>query len=293
MALSCNYPIIQGITLGTSGYQDFTISTDGRTIYSGRVYGKGNESTVDIDISSICREYLDPKYEQLNLGGALSVTVPDSVKTFVVSPGGSFTVMYDYNTDYVTDIPTGTNLNAYIGSDIDKRMMIGTSVLGASGITLTQAATTGAVGSTVTVGGHRFKVLEDCRSRFALYYVNKFGGLDYLLTSGKRYVESWNPQRTDAKLYDNRGDRMDFQQTRVYQEIDHQFRLNTYWIEDEFADRIDHLIYSPKVWIHDLDKNTVTSCLITDAGYNAKNQRQDNLISYRINVKESQKQLRF
>lgn len=136
-----------------------------------------------------------------------------------------------------------------------------------------------------------FNVVTPCHSRFVIYYVNKLGGLDSLLCNGKA-TESWNPTHENIRVYDNRLDRRDFQAKRVMSEIEKRYELNSPILTDEGAAKIDNLIYSPKVWVHDLDKDTVTACLISDTSYTVKSFRNDRKVQYTINLYESQKYLR-
>lgn len=286
MASACGYPIYVSISAGIDDPTDFTITLDGNEIYTGRVYSLDG-SAMNVDISDICAQYLDPKYEKLNLGGSISVSVEDSVKTFAVSPGGSFTVCYNYNTDYKLDIPSGSSLNFPATDFVDPRQMIGSSTLGVSGINLSQAKPSGSVGATITVGGYQYKILRECPNRYAIYYVNKYGGLDYLICNA-RCTDRFSTDRTNARLYNDGTDRLSFENTRVYQDIIKQYTLNTGWISEERALNIDHLIFSPKAFIHDLENDTVTACFVDDTSITLKRHRADGMINYEFNVSESQ-----
>ncbi len=227
-----------------------------------------------------------------------------------------YPVMYDYNREYILEYPNSGIRNYPISTVVDPRQYMSVvsyntddtdnlyySVNGSARFNyyysnnlyhylLVKPGDIGASGGdTVLMSGGgetlTYQVKENCRNRFALYYVNLLGGLDTLLCAGK-HVESFGVSRTDAELYNNRKSRRDFQQVRIYQEIRNNYLLHTDWLQEELADRIDHLIYSPKVWIHDLEKDLVTSCLIEDSSYTVKSFKNDRLVYYAINVTESQ-----
>lgn len=283
MAQVCGYPIYVSIAASVDVPTDYEITVDGELIYTGRVYSSDGR-VVDVDISDICAAYLNPDYESIIQNGGI---VNNSVKSFTINPGGAFTVCYGYNTDYILDIPAGTNLNHPATGYVDPRQLIGTSTMSNSGISVAHSRPTGSVGTTIIIGGNEFTIVPECRNRYALYYVNKDGGIDYLLVHGKT-TDRWDTTRIDARLYNDRTNRRTFENTRIYQDVTKSYTLNTSYINDDQAANIDHLIYSPKVWIHDLDNNTITACLIEDSAYTIKSFRNDTLVAYDINVSESQ-----
>lgn len=147
-------------------------------------------------------------------------------------------------------------------------------------------------GNPVVVRTDTYTVVEPCPNNFVLYYVNKYGGLDSLLCRGK-YVESWNPAQTDVRIYKDRTNRQESEQKRIFQEITHQWQLNTGFLKWENMKKIDHIIYSPKVFLHDLNADTITSVMITDTQYGMKYRLNGDKPFYTINVAESQKQIRM
>lgn len=332
---SCCYPIEHTFT--NSNTIDYRIVVNGVTIYTGELlpYNPA-ESTLTIDISPICRSYLDTFYENI-IVNTLATPVPvvdgiATIHTFMVysssNPGAgsdetavSYQVVYDYNTEYAQPLPDVSYLNDPIDNIIDPRQRVFASAYNVGGAQAYSATLNGAVvasgslntqqihmfpvdlaataateGDTLVMsatgaGDTTYKVTRSCPHRYVVYYVNKYGGLDSLLCTG-RHIQGWSPSRVDAKLYDDRLNRRDFQQRRIYQDIDHTFTLNTGLLSNTGAEKIDHLIYSPKVFLHDLEKNTITSCLITDTTYQVKVHRYDRLVQYTFGVKESQQQIR-
>lgn len=337
MIYSCHYPIIHELTSDSTGILDYTIFLNNEQIYTGNVSGYSSvDGIVEVDLSDVFRVYLQTFYERLSFNGLMTGSVARNddkatIQTFIVrsdynnvptedeSTGGdkAYTVMYDYNKDYIIQYGDTGIRNHPISTLADPRQYIGIVSYNIAGSdTLSYSVNGGSQisysynnnlyhhlmfrpndigagdGDTIrlTAGGQsiEYSVKNNCRGRYALYYVNLLGGLDTLLCAGK-HIESFGVSRTDAELYDDRRSRMDFQTTRIYQEISNRYQLNTGWLEDDVMDRIDHLIYSPKVWIHDLNKDTVTSCIIDDSSYTVKSFRNDKRLFYTINVTESQK----
>lgn len=331
MAYNVNYPIIYNIGNNGQNYRDYTIVTGGQTVYTGRIYFKSeSESSVAIDIAPICKDYIDVLYEDIVYPGTASVqALPadgliQSVNIFTVTPAGgtgeSFTVVYNYNTDYITETSGTDILNEPVVLEADPRQYLFMGSYSSGSVTFSYSTDTGLSGSssgssdqiqlyalnlnslnldnaksiTLKAGDQEFKyrIMPECKSRFALYYVNKYGGFDAALFSGHA-IENWNPQRVDVRLYNDRANRRDWEQKRLLSEIDKGYELNTgIFLDDMPARAIDNLIYSPKVFIHDLESGTITSCLITDSSYETRDYRGDRLFNYTVNVKESQKQIR-
>lgn len=288
MAYSCAYPILHNVSVDDTGMAEYEISLDGKVIYTGRVYTPTNSAgTVEVDISPICREYLDTNFEDFP---TLSGTSNKSVKTFSVD-GSNYLVCYNYNTDYIFQIAEGSNLNLPITDFVDPRQYIGTSILTSGGISATHSIAGGSPGTEMIKGPHKYKVLPPCSNNFALYYVNKNGGIDYLICSGKS-VEKFSTERTEARLYFDMSKRKSFGDVRFHQYISKKYELNTGWVSDSRAKNIDNLTFSPKVWIHDLQNNTITACLVDDANVSIKKFKNDKKVNYTINVTESKKYIR-
>lgn len=347
---SCGYPILHPFDSSGGGFIDYTISVKIGTvltpIYSGTITPYNTAATTtEIDISEVCRDWINTHYENISFAGDVATIVPTvnniaSIHTFVVSSGSNkvpdpdepgsttggdveYIVKYDYGTDYIQPLADSGNLNLPIDLDVDPRQRIGLSYYNsAGGVQSFSWTRNGRAGGSANIPGAQIKlysvnlrtrdlsegdklafsgpgldtpivftVVKPCPHRYALYYVNKAGGFDALLCTGN-HTEGWSPSRTDVKFYDNRLSRMDWQQRRINTEIDHTFVLNTGLLSDVGAYRIDNLIYSPKVFLHDLDEDTITSVIIANTTYTAKYRRKDGLVQYTINVTESQKQLR-
>lgn len=336
MVYNCGYPIWHTFVTPTDGSTityDILIGTT--VIYSGQLLPfDSTASTIRIDISHVCRSYLETYYENIPDGDIVSSLVPvnglkSTVNTFIVSSGNNsnanpapdvqYNVIYDYNTDYELTRTDVGNRNNPLLLEADPRQIISITGYAVSGTTsflwkknegivrsypslgtryqtlslrLNSPDVNAQEGDTITLSqgtaSYEYRIVKPCKNRFALYYVNKMGGLDSLLCSG-RYLKRWNSIRTDVRLYDDRTNSKDFQKTRIFQNIGHRLELNTGWLDDDKAEMIDGLIYSPKIWIHDLDKNTITSCLITDSSYQADRFHLDDVPAhYTINVEESQ-----
>lgn len=329
MVYACAYPIIHTFDAAGGAPITYQVSVDGVNIYNGYAYPVSTSArTLDIDISQICRTYLEARYEDAPWRATALVGINGTFATFVVSSGSnpgsadvSYDVVYNYNTDYTSSWLDTYLANAPLTFKVDPRQKLALSSFRKTGASrfyysINGVQTTFSLTSTLIQtmqidllnlgvkpgdylylsgngSGLGFDVIEPCRSHFVLHYVNKIGGLDSLLCNG-RVVESYIPTRTDARLYNDRNSRLDFEATRINQTIERRYELNTRFLQygDFVAGRIDNLIYSPKVWIENLETKTVTACLIVDSNYTIQSERNDGLIQYTINVRESQQYIR-
>lgn len=343
MLYVCGYPIEHtfDVTGGNIFYQILIGST---VIYNGTLLNFNTaNTTVTIDISDICREYLETFYENLIFTSTIASNVPSqngigSIVTFTVSsennPNGGlnadvdYPVVYDYNTDFIFERPDVDYTSNPLFNEVDIRQRVNASGYNNTGtaqpfyyqinngtsipVNIPSASSFKLysidlssipglnVGDTITigmgtpssiVGSNTYKVVSACRGRFALYYVNKRGALDQLLCS-LRDVESWNPNRFDSRLYDNRKNRMDWQLKRLHMDIRHLWTLNFHVSNDEKSRQIDELFNSPKVFLHDLDNNIINSVVINTNTINVLEYRYDGIPIYQMQVEESQYQIR-
>ncbi|MCC8187331.1 MAG: lytic polysaccharide monooxygenase auxiliary activity family 9 protein [Bacteroides sp.] len=338
MVYSCNYPILHTFNAEEGDLINYTILIGDTDIYRGKIFPYSSaDETVKIDISEVCREYVETFYEKLTWSGLITGNVPSdglvsTALTFTIESEQNlsgenehYTVVYDYNDNYSSNLDEIRGLNAPIDTRVDPRQRIwitGVNLTGASqnygyritSNTLSNYPVAGSVyqvlsvdlstltlkaGDTIDlvmgtlaspVETYSYTVVGSCHNRYVLYYVNKYGGMDSLLCTG-RAIRSWSPARTDVKLYGDRSHSLSWKQKRISQEIDRQYELNTGLLTQEGAARIDHLIYSPKVFIHDLTNDRIATCLVTDTGYSEK-QRPYALPQYTFSVRESQKHFR-
>lgn len=147
-----------------------------------------------------------------------------------------------------------------------------------------------------------YTILEQCPNRYAVYYVNLRGGLQSLLCYGK-YTESIQSDKFEPRLYADRTDRKRFEKYPVNQFILKRYTLNTGIIYPQKGRRnvnfvsgnpenIIHLITSNKIWIHDLDNNTITACRLLENSYDVKRFRFDRPLNYTFTLEESKQYYR-
>lgn len=331
---SCHYPINHtfAVTGSISNPIEYTITYNNATIYNGKVYPKNAIDPVTIDISNVCREYLETYYENIDLQNVSLVGLPvvdnhTTIGVFTVvsedNTGGSdipYTVMYNYNSDYISVYPDAMNINDPVYLEVDPRQLIpvcgynyggsdsysyqvnelpavssslSTNVFHVYPVNLDKLGVVAGDKITVTNNGesYTYTVKAPCRNRYAVYYVNKLGGLDTILCNGN-VEEGFNNESTSVRLYNDRLNRKDFERQPIHIETEKQYRLYLNGIKDEGSQKIDNFLGSPKIWIHDLEKETITSCYMVDTSKSVLRFRPNKIYNYEFTIKESQKHLR-
>lgn len=144
----------------------------------------------------------------------------------------------------------------------------------------------------VEIDGHIYEVVGSC-AKYALYYINAYGGWDSLLIEGvtseadnvKRYSREYDYDNTNAT---NRG-------TENYlNEIDKTYSLNTGWMSEESSLRMHHLLNSTMVYMYDFAKAKMIPVVVTNTTtqYKTFKSNQGQALNYTIEVSVAQSRIR-
>lgn len=146
------------------------------------------------------------------------------------------------------------------------------------------------------ISGIKYTVANTCYN-YCLYYVNQWGGYDYMLFGG-RELQTDNLSRLSYKQQ-YRANSWQFGQVDYQTTIDRRWSLNTSWVTDIQASKLKHLFSSNKMWLQDLTDGSKTPTLvpvnITNTSYEHKNWKNQSrkLYTYTIELKASQSQYRI
>ena len=277
--------------------EPYTIYVDGVAVYNGISYGIGGHS---IRINDVVADYFTRQHPSLGSAeekAVISVIVKNNAGTTVFSD----TIIPDYSYSeiaYSKDMPyapidrridcrmpfVGTIYNA-IGRNVyfDTSKQIITTEVGKSfALTIPQNV------DVVTVGANEWQVVDGC-DRYALYYINAFGGWDFLLCSG-RHTESVSYTRNETKVkYDNSTPSAKGVDNWVNEES-RTITLRTGFLTDRGAKNLPHLIGSPNVYLYDIESKTLQAVTISDTTANVNSYMANGAkpFQYTINVKIAQ-----
>lgn len=146
---------------------------------------------------------------------------------------------------------------------------------------------------TITDGGEQqtgpsYRVIDDCKVRYVVYYVNKLGGIDTLPIKGNTVESFTNSQFSIDHEYD-RGNPEDHQYKVIQNTALRRWQMNTGLLTNREAQKIDHLLLTPKCWVHDLNEEIIYSARIYDTGFSVK-KFVDNVqfANYTFNIEQAQ-----
>lgn len=144
----------------------------------------------------------------------------------------------------------------------------------------------------LTIGNKVFKVVNNC-NRYALYYVNAYGGWDSLLIEGNHSFSDNLTRHTRETEYDNRS----IQNRGVHNyvnEISKTMTMHTSWLSDDESSRMHHLLNSTNVFLGDLVTGQMIPVILTNntTEYKTYKGNGGRLVNYTINVTIAQERIR-
>lgn len=146
----------------------------------------------------------------------------------------------------------------------------------------------------VEFGGFRYDIDDNSCSRYALYYMNAYGGWETLLLRGRVSFSESYQRRTYSKDYDN-GDMTARGDVNYMNEADTDVVLRTGWLTDEGAGNIHHLTGSTWVYLYDMEEGVFTPLVLTDSSVDKKSYRGEGgqLVSCTINGRIARERIRL
>lgn len=300
------------VDFGQRDYVDYEIRlTDGTIIFSGRSYPRPKDVSLKVKINDICADYLE-SMSQKDFTYGYGFESNDIAKVFrVFLSSGTLIDTVEFINDWSYDrrkFDSGV-LSDPINGIFDLRMPIKYSVSRAQTIkvevegneTWTEEADSAGTltledfvdhEGKVTVGKIEYEGKNTCHTH-ALYYVNAYGGWDFLLLEG-RTIETDSYTRHEHKgEYDNRNSSE--RGTKNYlNEVAKSFVLHTGWMKNEEAAKMHHLLGSTNVYLLDLVYWGFIPVVITDNACKYKTFQNEGgkLVEYEINVKVAQEMIR-
>lgn len=280
------------VSFGNIAETDYTIEVPGTgTIFAGHAVRRPDAAQLTVRINDVCADYL--LHTVPSVSSKVS-TAEDSAVTFAVKDGGGTTVdtvqfVADWSFDY-DHAPSA--LADPVNGRVSAAQALVLSVLGSSAVTASLSYKDGTTGSvsvsasagpvqvvsipldgyadldTVTVGGKTYKVVEGCH-RYALLYVNAFGGWDTLLMEGRDGIEDGYDRHTMKRAYNN-GVKSARGTVEYVNEVTRRWTLRTGWLTDAQSFRMHHVLGSVHVYLYDIADASLTPVVITDTACDYK-----------------------
>lgn len=314
------------VSFGNVASVDYEIRlTDETVIFSGRAYRRPDETSLKVKINDICADYL----ESLTLRTEEGFASNDVATEFrVYNSSGSLiksvTFVNDWSYDYDRE-DTGV-LSDPINRIFDVRMPLLYTISEAQTIYIDAEGTSGdfsidfsadfhfgsqwkwsveagssgtltlknvfGVSGIVKIGDIEYRGITSCHTH-ALYYINAYGGWDFLLLEGRTIEKDSYTRQQHQREYSNavaseRGTKNNLN------EVAKSYVLNTGWMKNEEAAKMHHLLGSTEVYLYDLEKSRMIPVVITDneCKYKTFQNEGGKLVEYEINVKVAKQMIR-
>lgn len=144
----------------------------------------------------------------------------------------------------------------------------------------------------ILIGNTTYRVVTEC-AKYALYYVNAYGGWDSFLIEGNNLEEDTITRYTREVDYDNR----DIQNRGIQNyvnEINKGFTLHTGWLLHDQGKMMHHLINSTDVYLYDIANEEMIPVIIptTSCEYKTYKNQGNRLVNYTIQVQVAQNRIR-
>lgn len=144
----------------------------------------------------------------------------------------------------------------------------------------------------IVIGNSTFHVVTSC-AKYALYYLNAYGGWDCLLIEGNHMGVDTIKRYTREMVYlntsiDNRG------KQNYVNEITRGFTLHSGWLLDDQGERMHHLINSTNVYLYDIANEKMIPVTIpsTTCEYKTFKNQGNKFVDYAIQVEIAQDRIR-
>lgn len=276
------FPKLVGTTFTEAEYVSFVVQTlSGETWSTKATVQFDNDWSYDYDFNPATMGMCFPVNGHIDLRQWVVFTAYNAktiTATIKLANGDSFDVLIpvaiscDFNADYNNDF-----------SQSVRASQTGTAVFDLS--------KWGDVES-VTIGNKSFKVVNTC-SRYALYYVNAYGGWDSLLIEGNHSEADNLTRHMRETEYDNRN--VQNRGTHNYvNEIVKTLTLHTSWLSDDESSKMHHLLNSTNVYLGELNSGRMIPVVLTDTTSEYKTYKGNGgkLVNYAINVTIAQERIR-
>lgn len=287
------------VDLGTADYVDFRIvPADYSFDYRGRAWKKPGAASVSIRINDIIADDVKARGKVTYL---VSIYEGDEYNTI-----DSIEVYNDWSYDYQYN-PESMGMAFPAVKKIDARQYLAMSFWNTNGVIAEYTDAAGnktqkdvVVGSSlggntcfykipsdaksVKIGNVTFQVVNGS-SRYALYYVNAYGGWDSLLIEGSsaevdNITRMTREVQYDNRIVSNRG------KVNSLVEITKAMTLHTSWMTDEESSRMHHLLNSTEVFLLDMTIDEMIPVVLNNSTTEYKTFKGNGgkLINYAIEV---------
>lgn len=289
----------------TDGAADYEIRKGADVIFSGRAVA-APDGSCRVRVNGICAPYLTSALPDVTQQG---YTLDSSLAAFALYVGGSkvedITLYRDWSYDRnFTPYALGVSSDP-VRTELDTRMPLlysrvksGTIALNVRGTSSTVSAlgsgvlavpAQNAVG-TVVVAGVTYTLKDTCK-RYALYYVNAYGGWDQLLMDGGQETSAYERSVMDTDYDNGTPEARGSHNWRTG--VRRSWVLRTGVLTDAQAARMRHVTGSVQAFILDMDEGVMLPVVMTDSSLTERRYRNGRRrVEYTVSCTLAQEELR-
>ena len=143
---------------------------------------------------------------------------------------------------------------------------------------------------TLTIGGVSYRIANTCYN-YCLFYLNEVGGWDYMLFAGKELQTDKLSRLSYKKNYVAQS--TEFHKVDYLTTINETWSLNTSWLSDIQSSKMGNLLASNRLYLQDLNKQTITPVNITNSSFEHKTYKNQGRKAYTYTVEVSASQPKY
>ena len=289
----------------TDGAAIYEIRKGADVLYTGRAVERPDNSC-DVRVNDVCAPWLGSALPDVS---TLGFTADSSLVDFALYVGGSkvedIGLFRDWSYDRGFNPYTNGISSAPIRKTVDIRMPILQSRLKSASVSVNVRGSSSTVSvtgpgvicvpaqnatGTVVIGGVTYTLKDTCR-RYALYYVNGYGGWDQLLLEAGTESEGYS-RDTIERDYDN-NDALAAGVVNYRTERTRSWSLRTGVLSDWEAAMMRHLTGSVQAYLYDMAEGAWYPVVMADASWSAREWRRGKQrVEMTVNVTLAQEEVR-
>lgn len=142
----------------------------------------------------------------------------------------------------------------------------------------------------LVIDGVTYYVANTCYN-YCLFYLNEFGGWDYMLFAGRELQTDKLSRLSYKKNYVSQS--TDFHKVDYLTTINETWSLNTSWLSDIQSEKMLSLLGSNRLYLQDLNKQTITPVNITNSSFEHKTYKNQGRKAYTYTIEVSASQPKY
>lgn len=265
-------------------------------IFYGKAWGKPNSESIKINLNQVCRDYISSELPDLRqITGTTTYTHTDTINRFILFDSNSKPLwdnkfIMDWSYEYKNYNNKPLRMSKPINGKATNGMLFFYTYLDTDEKVKT-VITPSITDINNSARDNLYHIENVCNSKYAVYYLDRNGGWNSYLIEGRVVKKDTYKKYYIDKTYDNTS--IDFGRVVYHNEIITSYELHTGWLKDSESENLAfNLIPSNKIYLHNLEDNTIEPVIInnSDVTYKTFKNQGNKLYNYTLNIECSQKQ---